>query len=343
MKILVNSYNTIMQSKAGGAKERFICLFNELRNQGVSIKVFDAFSDDVADYDLLHIFNLDTENVALIRCAKSLGKKVVLSSIINTTGRFSLMVYKALSYAPIETVYTMYKRALDMSDLIIAETYAEKNHISKYYGIKKDKITVIPNGAVLYDKTNDIYVECDMKIGTPYVLQVGRFDTNKNQLRSIKALKSTGVHFVLVGGPTSVDDLYYKQCIDEAEGNNNIHFLGWLDKSSKLFQSAYANASVLVCPSFYETFGLTIIEGAVNGANLAISNRLPIMEYPEISNCLSFDPSSIVDIREKVLLALSHSDPVLTARCRDSFTWERVANQHYISYTNLYKNELNKE
>lgn len=250
-----------MQSKSGGAQVRCMKLFTEIKKQGVDIKLFDKWTDKLSDFDILHVFHLDTENLYLILGAKALGKKVVISSIVNTTGNVSLTVHKLLHRFPIHTIYKMYRRALEAADLIIAETNAEKSHIAKYYCINPEKISVIPNGAEIYQKTDEVFIKTGMDIGTKYVLQVGRFDENKNQLRVIKALKNTDIQLVFMGGAVNEGDEYYRSCLEEAKGCPNIHFLDWVENRSPLYQSAYVNATVLVMPSFYETFGMIIVEG----------------------------------------------------------------------------------
>lgn len=335
MKVLMQSYNTIMQSESGGAQVRFMKLFSEIKKQGVDIKLFDKYSDKLSDFDILHVFHLDTENLSLIRGAKALGKKVVISSIVNTTGQVSLSIHRLLYKSPINTVYKMYRQALELSDLVIAETNAEKRHIVKYYCINPEKIILIPNGADIYEKNNEIFKQTGMDIGAKYVLQVGRFDENKNQLRVIKALKNTDIQVVFMGGAVKEGDEYYQSCLEEAKGCSNIHFLGWVKNESLLFQSAYANATVLAMPSFYETFGLTLVEGGVCGANLAISNRLPVLEYPELKDVITFDPSSVTDIQTKIRIAYENENKELTERMRAAFSWEKVAKEHCKWYTKL--------
>ena len=334
MKVLLNSYNTIMQSKAGGAQERLKCLVSEIRKQGIEIKLFDAFHDKLEDYDILHIYHLDTENVALIDGAKRLGKKVIISSIVNTTGGLSHTFHRLIEALPIHTVYKMYKRALSMADLIISETNAEKNHIARYFCIDEKKIIVIPNGAYRYEKSSEIFEICGINMGTRYVLQVGRFDTNKNQLRMIQALKGTDIQLVFMGGADE-NDPYYIACQQEAKDFNNIHFLGWVNNETQLFRSAYANAAVLAAPSFYETFGLTIVEGAVNGAKIAVSNCLPILEYPEFRDAITFDPSNVEDIREKIQLAMSLPINDFSRHIAEVYSWDKIAEEHCKWYIRL--------
>lgn len=337
MKVLMQSYNTIMQSEAGGAQVRFMRLFSEIKKQGIDIKLFDKYSDKLSDFDILHVFHLDTENLSMIGGAKAIGKKVVISSIVNTTGKVSLSIHRLLYKSPINTVYKMYRRSLELSDLVIAETNVEKRHIEKYYCINPEKIIVIPNGADIYEKNNEIFKQTGMDIGAKYVLQVGRFDENKNQLRVIKALKNTDIQVVFMGGAVKEGDEYYQSCLEEAKGCSNIHFLGWVKNESLLFQSTYANATVLAMPSFYETFGLTLVEGGVCGANLAISNRLPVLEYPELKDVITFDPSSVTDIQTKIGNAYQSKNEKLTERMRATFSWEKVAKEHCKWYTKLYE------
>ena len=106
--------------------------------------------------------------------------------------------------------------------------------MAKYDCINPEKISVIPNGAEIYQKTNEVFIKNGMDIGAKYVLQVGRFDENKNQLRVIEALKNTDIQLVLMGGAVKVGDEYYRNCLEEAKESPNIHFWDWVENRSPL-------------------------------------------------------------------------------------------------------------
>lgn len=337
MRILFQTYNTCFQNKSGGVQVRFKRIYEELRKLNIDVALFDKYSDKVSDFDILHIFHLDTENLSLIKCAKQSNKKVVISTVVNTVGGKHLDFYRFLLHFPLQTVYKMNYQSLHLADLIITETNTERSFIAKHYRVDEDKIVVIPNGADDYSNADDSIYKIFNGEKKKYILQVGRFDSNKNQKRMIEAMKDTGIELVFIGGPGHSSQSYYDDCVRLAEGYNNIHFLGWIDNDSPLLKSAFAHAKTLVLPSFMETFGMVLIEGAIAGANLVMSNTLPILDYEEFAHCPVFDPANINEIRSKVMEAYTLEQSELNQRIRERFTWEAVVKEHIECYMNLQR------
>ncbi|MBN2835131.1 MAG: glycosyltransferase [Candidatus Delongbacteria bacterium] len=342
MKVLIQSYNTCFQNNAGGIKVRINNFQRSLAAKGIKVDCFNKFRDIITDYDLVHIFKLDCENLALIKLAKSNNIPVVMSTVILCNEGYKILSYRILKkLCPIlMTTYRRLIEALELCDVLICESNCEKDFIKKFYGIDNNKIVVIPNGVELQSRDlsedNNIF----SKIGNvyEYVLQVGRFDKNKNQLNVIKAFKNTDIHIVFIGGADKSDQKYFNECKREAEGSHNFHFLGWVEYGSNLLFSAYKNAKVVAMPSYHETFGLTIIEGGFMGANLAISKNLPILEYGIFDHCQKFDPSSPKDIKEKILIELKkNKSSKLKENIITTFSWSSVSNKHIEIYNELVK------
>lgn len=337
MKVLIQSYNTCCQNESGGVQIRIKKYVDAIKRQGIDCDYFSPFLSKVTDFDILHIFKLDIENIALARLAKSNGTKIVLSSIVNCVGEHKIDLYRILKKLPIMTTYKLLFEFISLCDLIIAETTLEKNFLIKHYGVPENLIHVIANGAEDYSNGSDeIFNMFPTNAKKDFVLQVGRFDPNKNQLNVIKALKESQIPVVFIGGADSTDAAYYETCRKEANNNKNFIFLGWLDNDSSLLQSAYSKAKVLLVPSYSETFGLTIIEGAIAGATLAISETLPILAEKRFNNCFTFNPNNLSDIRQQVRNALScPRDLKFQKDMKDCYNWSGVAKLHIQKYEEL--------
>ena len=335
IKVLFQTYNTCFQNASGGVNIRFNKLYNGLLDSEICVKKFDKYTDKIEDYDVLHIFHLDVESLELVKCAKRLGKKVVISSVVNIVGHKKLLFYKFLNIVHLQTYYRSYRSILMMSDVIIAETESEKRFISKYYGIKSCKIVVIPNGVDQFSYSGDDIFDIWNGKKQKYILQVGRFDKNKNQINVIKSFKNTDIQVVFIGGAGKAENHYFEKCLRLANDSNNIHFLGWLDHDSKLLASAFCNASVLILPSYMETFGMVLIEGAAAGASVAISKTLPIINYDVFLNCPIFNPNNPDDIKNKTMYALNHPQVDLKKKVLSFFSWKRIIRLHIDIYEKL--------
>ena len=334
MKVLFDSYSTVFQNKSGGMQQRIRKIASLLEERGIQVDYFNKFSTRLDEYDVLHVFMLNSENHTIIKAMKALGKKIVISSVIpNQSLKKTDGIRKLIGKYYTGSVLHCITDCAHMADAIICETLNEARYVQRFYGISKQKIKVIPNGVSDCLGATDVIFEL---IGgkKDYVLQVGRFDENKNQLRLIRAMKNTDIDVVFVGGTNVTDQSsYYNACIAEAENDPHFHFLGWHDNSDGVLASAYAHAKLLVLPSFMETFGLVLLEAGIAGAKLAMSRTLPIGEYPVFDNCRKFNPNSEEDIRGNVLQALA--DPIddeFIKRLTDTFSWKTVIDKHIELY-----------
>ena len=338
MKILFHAYNTCCQSESGGVQVRVRKIKSLLEARGHKVDFFSAFETNLRDYDVLHLFMLTPETTALITCAKNLGLKVVMSSIITIEKNPQHIyinhkldpIYRKLGFG---TTDGNNYASINRSDYVIAETMEEKRYINKYYHVNNSKIGVLPNGV-------EPFIESDEEIFSligykcKYVLQVGRIDENKNLLRTIKAIKGANYDLVVVGGKfASYDSGYFDMCLKEAKGESNIHFVGWLKAGSRELASAYKNAHALIMPSFHETFGLTATEGAISGCHVCLSNTLPILEFQVFDKELSFNPNDINEIRRALDTAMSRpKDNVVKNRAMKVFSWEKIVDKHIEIY-----------
>ena len=336
MRVLFVSYYSFCQSESGGVQVRMRSLANSLRSKGVEVDFYNPNTTIIRNYDILHVFSLSIDTWGVVRFAKSVGIKIVISTIVPLVGKGKLLIYKLLSNIPIVTTFTILKNQLKIADAIITESNQEALFLRRYYNTSYDKVSVIPNGVNANNyKGKDVYdiigKECS------YVLQVGRFDQNKNQLSLIKALKDTDIDVVFIGGEVKPKDSYYLQCQNEAQGYNNFHFLGWVPNNSDLLRSAYSYAKCLVLPSFFETFGMVAIEAGAAGSDIVLSNTLPIKEYTSFRDCLVFNPQNIQDIKEKVMMSfqrLSDRNEIQLTFLSE-FNWDNVAIRHIKVYENI--------
>ena len=335
MKILFQGYSTYAQNKSGGVQVRMRQLASNLRRYGVDVDFFDHNSTNISQYDILHIFGLNAEHYNLVNYAHNKGVKVVTSSIVTLAQGWKIDLILALIHHPVLTIYNMQQSILSASDAIITETPRESLFIEKHYRNVSSKLMVIPNGIEACQETERDYIS-KITGNNDYVLCVGRFDENKNQLSLIKALKDTNIDVVFIGGPVAKNDKYYKKCLETANGKNNIHFLEWIVNASPLLKSAYSNAKVFALPSFHETFGLVLLEAAVAGANLVVSNKLPILDFQAMDCCSRFNPHDCTDIRNKILEAFNK--PMNTNQAHNilnNFSWNTVVKQHIELYKSL--------
>ena len=336
MKVAIVGYNTCCLNYSGGVQVRVKKIYELLsKHNGIEVEYFRPMETDFDSIDIFHFFKLEPEYFNLAVRVKKRRKKIVISSIVPLCGGLKLDLFKVINKFPILTNYKMQQFVLNAADKVIAETYQEATFITKHYSIDADRIVVIPNGIDDFNyEGREIYEHIGGEKG--YVLQVGLVHENKNQANTIKAIKGTGIDLVIIGGENNGDVEYINYCKEIAKGDEHIHFLGWIDNSSAILKSAYANAKVLVFPSYNETFGLVALEGAMAGCNVAMTNSLPIHDFHAFDDCWLFDPNNIPDMREKIISAFnSPKTEGVKKRVKEIFSWDKIIDEHIHLYSSL--------
>src|SRR3954469_5908538 len=114
----------------------------------------------------------------------------------------------------------------------------------------------------------------------------------------------------------------------------DVRFVGWTSEAD--VEGLFALCRAFVFPSFYEGFGLPVLEAMARGVPVACSDRASL---PEVAGdaALLFDPSDPATIAA-ALERLVH-DPALAERLRvagrehaAAFTWDRTARLTLASY-----------
>ena len=337
MKILVNSYLNFAQNTAGGVYSK-VCNFIKSSQDFPEyiIKPFDIWEDKIRDYDIVHYFALKTEFYDQMLLAKKLGKKVVISSIV-TIGddkRTRLKIWLGKVFR-LYTNENKCKDMLSLADAIIAETQKEKDFIISAFNADPSKIYVIPNGVSEEILNGDAsLIKSVLGIDRPFVLQVGRFDTNKNQLSVIRALAGTDIPAVFVGGPDSSAPEYYEKCRNEA--GPNCYFTGWINHNDPLMASAYDAAKVVVLPSHHEIFGNAIFEGAMTKSNIVATNVLPLDEFGFSENAIPINPDDVDDIRSAIMKAYNRDiDEQFAEYVKQKYSLNAIFKEHIKVYNRI--------
>lgn len=197
------------------------------------------------------------------------------------------------------------KWLLKKADFLITVSQNTHQDIVKLLPAYKGKIFVNPLAAAPAAPVNLADCEHIKHIPTPFILQVGRADPHKNQrgLLSAYALldRSLQTQYALVfAGPT--DDRYTPQLRSLANTYpiaERVYFTGPLSNTE--LNALYQAATLMVMPSYYEGFGLPVLEAMHNGTPTLLSNRSSL---PEVGGEAAFysDPDDIGAMAK----ALSH-------------------------------------
>lgn len=212
-----------------------------------------------------------------------------------------------------------WKYACNNADRIIAISECTKQDVMKFYSVPEHKIDV------LYQPVNKLYYENKafanhaiagenealsalQDIPKEYMLYVGSVNSRKNLLGIVKAMellpKDLQLPLVVIGNGGS-----YKQKVQEyiaEHGMENMFVWAQCINHEELMRY-YANAQLFVYPSFYEGFGLPVVEAQLCGCPVVTSN---VSSLPEAGGpfALKADPNSVEDIASNMKKALTDTD-----------------------------------
>ncbi len=191
-----------------------------------------------------------------------------------TIGFFYDLAFEKFPKMYIESLSKLKKNSREAamkSDVILTISENSKKDIAKIYNIKKSKIKVsYPGVPADIGSRGSKY-----KSSKPYFLFVGSLKKTKNVPGAIKGflyfLEKSRLDFDLyiVGGDKWFDD-------DIKMKNKNIKFLGFIEDNK--LASLYRGAVAFVSPSFYEGFGLPILEAMASGCPIIGSNTGSVPE-----------------------------------------------------------------
>jgi glycosyltransferase involved in cell wall biosynthesis len=226
------------------------------------------------------------------------------------------------------------------ADKIITVSEKTKEDFCQIFGASPDKVVAIPlgfNDNHYTDSSNDSQVLSTYKLNrATYFLFVGAVSIRKNILNILKAYKQSGLyeHWPLVlAGPDSMGSGAIYDLIETLGLNEYVRQTSYLSDQS--IQALYRNAGGLVFPTFYEGFGMPILE--------AFSHGIPVLAgsigaAPEVAGGYAtlVDPFSIDEIANGLhVLIDSKPNPNLLKQYANSFSWEKTAHKTMDVYQSI--------
>lgn len=236
------------------------------------------------------------------------------------------------------------------ADLILTDSLASKNDIHNLFNIAEKKISVIylaanpalkPANAEQIKAVRSLY-----HLPANYILYVGDINFNKNLRQLIKALKFLPhkINLVMVGKNFRPQAIPEWQAIEEqlhlSEVENRVIFLDKISSDQEL-SALYTGAIAYIQPSYYEGFGLPVLE--------AMRCQTPVVcqansSLPEVAGEHALYTAGLqgrdfaVKVEEILNWSANKRQTWLKAAAawEKNFTWESTAAQVRDAYRRLF-------
>lgn len=239
-----------------------------------------------------------------------------------------------------------FKKACQVANRIIAISDMTKLDIIKTYKINEEKIDVVYQGCdesfqqtITQEKKENIKKRYN--IPSHYILYVGSIEERKNLLLVVRALQQLNkdIHLIAIGKRTpytNIVEAYIKENNMQQQVSilNNVPF----DDLPGFYQMA----DLFIYPSFFEGFGIPIIE-ALHSKVPVIAATGSCLEEAGGPDSLYVEPNDVNDLSEKIDWVLS--TPAQAELMKNAgkeyvkrFTDQQIARD----LMDVYRNVLNK-
>jgi len=222
-----------------------------------------------------------------------------------------------------------FPRYARLADRIITVSEFSKNDIHEQYGVDLERIDVAYNGVSIA-----FHPEESEPAEHPFFLSVGSLQPRKNIARLLQAFEifcgktEERIDLLLIGDPFFWDRKM-RSALDSMTFKDRVHFTGWMERDE--LRQAYSSAIALAYVSYFEGFGIPLIEAMRCGCPVLTANASCL---PEIAGdaALYCDPFNINDIADKLQQLASDGElrrKLIAAGNERSkqFSWEQTADR----------------
>lgn len=245
------------------------------------------------------------------------------------------------------TIYNhKFRKACEQANRVIAISDMTRLDIIKTYNIPEEKIDVVYQGCaplflkqVSQEQKDSIRVKYNLP--SNYILSVGSIEQRKNLLLIVRALHQLGrdIHLIAIGKRTP-----YTETVEEYIKDNNMQQQVSILNNVPFedLPGFYQMADLFIYPSFFEGFGIPIIE-ALHSNVPVIAATGSCLEEAGGPDSLYVEANDVNDLSEKIDWVLSIPAQADLMRNAGKEYVKRFTDQQIAGdLMKVYKNVLNK-
>jgi len=257
------------------------------------------------------------------------------------------------------------RTAYQNADGVIAVSQSMEKRAHELYEVPSEKIRIIPNGIDVNQyqpRANpSLLTSYRIKPDKPFLIFVGRITRQKGIIHLVNAIQSisAGIQIVLCAGAPDTEEIgrEMEEKVKKAQtqtSNEIIWLRQWVPKSDLI--TLYSHASLFVCPSVYEPFGIVNLEAMACGTPVvasAVGGIPEVVIHGETGLLVPFEPrdtlhqepknpeqfsKDLADTINRLLLSpekLKKMGLKSRERIEKYYSWKRIARQTLEFYKEL--------
>ena len=261
------------------------------------------------------------------------------------------------------------KRKVQKANGILTISETSKKDIVRFLGVSPQKIylTYLAPRKVftkVTDKKKLLKVREKYELPTKFVLYVGDVNYNKNVLGLVRACKIAKLPLVICGkqakdieestydisslegprdwirylfGQPHPEQAHYQKLLNEFKKSNKILRLGYIPDDDLVV--IYNLATVYCQPSFYEGFGLPVLEAFACGTPVVVAKTQALVEIAEGAALLA-NPGDVNDIADKITEVINNNglrEKMIKAGAKkvEKYSWSKTAQKTLSVYSEI--------
>ncbi len=264
---------------------------------------------------------------------------------VMTIHDLTFLKYPSYSNSIVKTYTNRIKQCLQSTDLVVTFSESSQRDIQEYFGVAKEKIYITPEASryspnyLKEENIKQLKASISYDFSQPYLLFVSTLEPRKNIINLIGAFNLLKQeykipHHLIIIGQKGWNYQQIFQTINSSIFKEDIHHLGYL--SDQLVALFYNQADVFVYPSYYEGFGLPVLEAMTLGTPVVTSNSSSL---PEVAGdaAILVNPHETTSIAEGIYLVINDSqlrqELIDKGEARAQlFSWEKTAKETLKAY-----------
>lgn len=229
------------------------------------------------------------------------------------------------------------KKSCHWASRIIAVSENTKKDLMKIYGISAGKISVIYEGvAGKFQNPNDkLQTKSKIQISNDkFILFIGRLEARKNITGMILAFeilkeRHSVPHRLVLAGKWGYGEKMICEELTNGKYRQDILCLGYVSEEEK--KELLRSTDIFLFPTFYEGFGLPVLEAQSVGVPVVTSNvsSLPEVGADSVAYCDPNEPVSIANAVYSLISDPERKEDMIKKGLENvkRFSWEKCATE----------------